>query len=162
MRLSFPTQRGSREKWQMERRMEQTTTKEKKWREREEEHYLLRAERSTAESILSQMFDLSAASMTKCLSWDHMVSVCFTPTEKCPLILDGCLTYPDVWPHLVCGDCELFGAVHHVRGSVFGPTQALAALVQSLAGLLYGAGHAVGSWVQYAVTCRRKVNGQGY
>lgn len=54
------------------------------------------------------------------------------------------------------GDCELFGAVHHVCGSVLGPAQPLAALVQSLAGLLHGAGHAVGSRVEDAVTCRRR------
>lgn len=54
------------------------------------------------------------------------------------------------------GDCELFGAVHHVCGSVLGPTQPLAALVQGLAGLLHGAGHAVGSRVEDAVTCRRR------
>lgn len=57
------------------------------------------------------------------------------------------ITYPDVRPHLVCGDCKLFGAVHHVAGSFLGPAQPLAALVQGLAGLLHGAGHAVGSGV---------------
>lgn len=70
------------------------------------------------------------------------------------------VTYPEVSPHLVCGDCELFGAVHHVSGAVLGPTQSLAALVQGLAGLLHGAGHAVRSRVQYAVTCRRRREGK--
>lgn len=69
------------------------------------------------------------------------------------------VTHPEVSPHLVCGDCELFGAVHHVSGSVLGPTQPLAALVQGLAGLLHGAGHAVRSRVQYAVPCRRRGKG---
>lgn len=74
--------------------------------------------------------------------------------------LIGTGTYPEVSAHLVCGDCELFGAVHHVSGSVLGPTQSLAALVQGLAGLLHGAGHAVRSRVQYAVTCRRRPEGE--
>lgn len=60
----------------------------------------------------------------------------------------------------MCGDCELFGAVHHVSGPVLGPAQPLAALVEGLAGLLHGAGHAVGSRVQYAVTCKRRREGK--
>lgn len=54
--------------------------------------------------------------------------------------------------HLVCRDGELLGAVHHLRRPVFSATQSLAALVQSLAGLLHGARHAVGGRVQDTVT----------
>lgn len=74
--------------------------------------------------------------------------------------LTRAVTDPGVWPHLVRGDRELFGAVHHVSGPVLGPAQSLAALVQGLAGLLHGAGHAVRSRVQYAVTCRRRREGK--
>lgn len=74
--------------------------------------------------------------------------------------LTRAVTDPEVWPHLVRGDRELFGAVHHVSGPVLGPAQSLTALVQGLAGLLHGAGHAVRSRVQYAVTCRRRREGK--
>lgn len=61
---------------------------------------------------------------------------------------------PATLTHLVRRDGELLGAVHHLRRPVFGATQSLAALVQSLAGLLHGARHAVGGRVQDAVAWR--------
>lgn len=56
-------------------------------------------------------------------------------------------------PHLVCSDGKLFGAVHHVGGPLLSPAQSLASLVQSLAGLLHGAGHAVRGRVKDTVAC---------
>lgn len=93
--------------------------------------------------------------MTNVYHGEDVSSVWPLNAAPCPLMVDGDWGVASAWAHLVCGDCKLFGAVHHVRGSVLRPTQSLAALVQSLAGLLHGAAHAVGSRVQYAVACRR-------